>query len=618
MASFSSSSLSFLPSAINVSSSSTYSLSPIFSHPRRASRNTKPKRYHVSKMSCKAMHSDDDPGNPKNISQEKDQQLPHVLANRRNVVLGLGGLCSATAANPFAFAAPVSPPDLTTCGPPDLPSGAKPTNCCPPNSSKIIDFKFPSSNQPLRVRPAAHLVTADHLAKYKKATELMKALPADDPRSFTQQANVHCAYCDGAYHQVGFPDLDLQVHNSWLFFPFHRWYLYFHERILGSLIGDPSFTLPFWNWDSPAGMQIPAIYTDSASSLYDALRSAKHQPPTITDLDFNIDDDASSSNNDRRVVSSNLTIMYRQMVSNAKTPTLFLGSAYRAGDDPDPGAGSIENIPHGPVHLWTGDNTQPNYEDMGTFYSAARDPIFFCHHSNIDRMWSIWKTLGGNNKRRDISDPDWLNSGFLFYDENKNLVRVKIKDCLDTTKLGYVYQDVDIPWLKSKPTPSRKSSKPRKLALVPQLFGVGAAQAAETSSKTVKFPVVLESTVSTVVKRPKKGRSTKEKEEKEEVLVIEGIEFERNDAVKFDVFVNDEDDKVVRPDNTEFAGSFVSVPHTHKHKNKKVITYLRLGLSDLLEDLEAEDDDSVRVTLVPRYGKGLVTIRGIKIDLIAD
>ncbi|XP_028788765.1 polyphenol oxidase, chloroplastic-like [Neltuma alba] len=612
MASISSSSLSFL-SSINASSS-TSSLSP-FSHPR-SSRNTKPKPYHVSKFSCKAMHSDSE--NPKNISQE-DQQLFHVLANRRNVVLGaIGGLYGAAAANPFAFAAPVAPPDLTTCGPPDLPSGVEPTNCCPPVSSKIIDFKFPPS-KPLRVRPAAHLVTADQLAKYKKAIELMKALPSDDPRSFTQQANIHCAYCDGAYHQAGFPDLDLQVHNSWLFFPFHRWYLYFHERILGSLIEDPSFSLPFWNWDSPPGMQIPAIYTDSASSLYDALRSAKHQPPAITDLDFNIDDDSSTSQNSnkgRSVISSNLTIMYRQMVSNAKTPTLFFGSAYRAGDEPDPGAGSIENIPHGPVHLWTGDNTQPNYEDMGTFYSAGRDPIFFGHHSNVDRMWSIWKTLGG--KRRDISDPDWLNSGFLFYDENKNLVRVKVKDCLDARKLGYVYQDVELPWLKSKPTPRRRSSKAQKVALVPQLFGVGAAQAAETSSKSVKFPVVLESTVSTDVKRPKKGRSKKEKEEKEEVLVIEGIEFERNEAVKFDVFVNDEDDKVIRPDNSEFAGSFVSVPHTHKHKNKKIITNLRLGLTDLLEDLEAEDDDSVRVTLVPRYGKGRVTIRGIKIELIED
>ncbi|KAH1103156.1 hypothetical protein AAZX31_13G225400 [Glycine max] len=591
-------------SVVNNASSNSSTTPPSSLHPIsqfQSTKNRKPKRHHIPRTTCSENQNNPTP-NP------SEGELSHIVGHRRNVLLGLGGLCGAVTLNnnPFAFAAPISPPDLNTCGPPDTPAGANPTNCCPP-SSKIIDFKFPPSNQPLRVRPAAHLVNDEYLAKYKKALDLMKKLPSDDPRNFTQQANVHCAYCDGAYHQVGFPDLDLQIHNSWLFFPFHRWYLYFYEKILGSLINDPTFALPFWNWDAPDGMQLPSIYADPKSPLYDTLRNANHQPPTLVDLDFNLEDPISNGK-----ISNNLTIMYRQVVSNGKTPTLFLGNPYRAGDEPDPGFGSVENVPHGSVHLWTGDINQPNIEDMGTFYSAARDPIFFSHHSNIDRMWSIWKTLGG--KRKDFTDSDWLESGFLFYDENKNLVRVKVKDCLDERKLGYVYQDVDIPWLNSRPTPRR--SRVQKVALA-QNFGVGAARAAETS-RNVKFPLVLDSVVSTMVKRPNKSRSRKEKEEEEEVLVIEGIEFERNTPVKFDVFINDEDDKQIRPDNTEFAGSFVSVPHSHKHKNKDIITCLRLGLTDLLEELEAEDDDSVRVTLVPRYGKGRVKIRGIKIKLLAD
>ncbi|KAL2341925.1 hypothetical protein Fmac_009865 [Flemingia macrophylla] len=587
---------------VNLSSNSTTPLSsfrPVSQFQK--SRVRKPKRYNIPGVSCS--------GNQKNPTPNtgEGEELQHVVGHRRNVLLGLGGLCGAVTLNPFAFAAPVSPPDLTTCGPPDLPAGAQPTNCCPPSSTTIIDFKFPT-NQPLRVRPASHLVNNDYLSKYKKAVDLMKKLPKDDPRNFTQQANVHCAYCDGAYHQVGFPDLDLQIHNSWLFFPFHRWYLYFYERILGSLIDDPTFAIPYWNWDAPKGMQLPSIYADLKSPLYDPLRDAGHQPPTLVNLDFSFDDPGAPGD-----IPNNLSIMYRQVVSNGKTSTLFLGNAYRAGDEPDPGAGSLENVPHGPVHGWTGDRNQPNFENMGNFYSAARDPIFYSHHSNIDRIWCIWKTLGG--KRRDFTDPDWLESGFLFYDENKNLVRVKVKDCLDTRKLGYVYQDVDIPWFKSKPTPQR--TRAQKTTTVAQTFGVGAAHAAETSTN-VKFPLVLDSVVSTMVKRPKKSRSKKQKEEEEEVLVIEGIEFDRKIPVKFDVFINDEDDKLIRPDNTEFAGSFVSVPHSHKHKNQKIVTVLRLGLTDLLEDLDVEDDDSVRVTLVPRNGKGRVKIRGIKIELVAD
>ncbi|XP_027932992.1 polyphenol oxidase, chloroplastic-like [Vigna unguiculata] len=186
----------------------------------------------------------------------------------------------------------------------------------------------------------------------------------------------------------------------------------------------------------------------------------------------------------------------------------------------------MENIPHGPVHVWIGDHTQPNLEHMGSLYFAASDPIFYSHHANVDKMWTIWKTVGG--KRSDITNPDWFESGFILYDENKNLICVKVKDYLNTTKLGYVYQDIDVPWLGAKPIP-------RLQRAVVMSFGSGATLAAETS-KTTKFPMVLDSSVSTMVKRPKKSWKEREKE-KEEVLVIEGIEFERELGVKFDVYI---------------------------------------------------------------------------------
>ncbi|GAB4826922.1 hypothetical protein Ancab_033801 [Ancistrocladus abbreviatus] len=560
------------------------------------------------KISCKEARNDDQ--TPQTISTKEESPSLSKL-DRRDVLIGLGGLCGAGSLvvpnNPLAIAAPVSAPEVTKCGKAELPANASGLNCCPPATTKVGVFKPPPpSNAGLRVRPAAHLVDDQYLEKYKKALSLMKALPASDPRNFMQQANVHCAYCDGAYHQVGFPDLDLQVHNSWLFFPFHRYYLYFYEKILGKLIDDPTFAIPYWNWDSPAGMQMPAVFTGSDSVFYDPHRDPAHQPPTVIDLNY-AGEDIDATDDER--VSSNLSLMYRQMVSNAKNARLFLGSPYRAGDNPDPGAGSIENLPHGPVHIWSGDRSQPNLEDMGNFYSAARDPLFYAHHANIDRVWSIWKTLGG--KRNDPTDPDWLNTEFIFYDENANLVRVKVQDCLDTTNLGYVYQDVDLPWLNSRPT--SKKSKVKSLFSRPK-----SAHAAPTSTQTaptVDFPKALTSVIRTEVARPKKGRSKKEKEEEEEVLVI-GVELERDVFVKFDVFVNDEeDDPKHGPVRTEFAGSFVNVIHKHKHgkNNKKMKTKLRLGITDLLEDLGADDDESVVVTLVPRQGSDVVVITDVKI-----
>ncbi|KAE7995626.1 hypothetical protein FH972_000401 [Carpinus fangiana] len=114
------------------------------------------------------------------------------------------------------------------------------------------------------------------------------------------------------------------------------------------------------------------------------------------------------------------------------------------------------------------------------------------------------------------------------------------------------------------------------------------ALAAETSP-SVKFPVVLDKTISTVV--------------------IGGIEFDEKRRMTRK--------KYCGPNKSEFAGSFVNVPHKHKH-GKKLNTILRLGISDLLEDLDAEDDDTVVVTLVPRYGKGLPPLVGSRLSFFLE
>nr|XP_043626900.1 polyphenol oxidase, chloroplastic-like [Erigeron canadensis] len=581
------------------SSSSTYSSSFSFKSSQiPISRENRINRHAI--ISCKTLDDNNNNNHNENVNSNK--------VDRRNMLLGLGGLYGAAAtlgSDSLAFAKPIVAPDITKCGAADIPQGAKPMNCCPPSASKIIDFKIPPPSA-TRVRPAAHLVSKDYISKFNKAIELMKALPDDDPRSFKQQAAVHCAYCDGAYDQVGFPDLELQVHGSWLFLPFHRYYLYFFEKICGKLIDDPTFAIPFWNWDAPDGMKIPDIYTNKKSPLYDSFREARHQPPSIIDLDYNgVDENLSKS----KQVSTNLTIMYRQMVSSAKTASLFMGSPYRAGDEASPGGGSLESIPHGPVHIWTGDSTQPNGEDMGNFYSAGRDPLFYAHHANVDRMWSVWKTLEG--RHQDFTDTDWLDSSFLFYNENAEMVRVKVRDCVDSKNIGYVYQDVETPWLNSKPVPRVK----RVLSKIKKLGSARADDEHHLFAKDV-FPTTLyNKPIKVLVPRPKKSRSKKQKDQVEEILVIEGIEVKRDVFVKFDVLLNDEDEGTsATADKTEFAGSFVNVPHKHKH-GKSVKTKLRLGISELLDDLDADDDENVFVTLVPRNGGDEVSIKGIKIEL---
>ncbi|GJY45580.1 reverse transcriptase domain, reverse transcriptase zinc-binding domain protein [Tanacetum coccineum] len=71
------------------------------------------------------------------------------------------------------------------------------------------------------------------------------------------------------------PSIGKKVHNLWLFFPFHRWYLYFYKRILEKLINDDTFALPYWNWDDPVGgITIPDFFLLENSLAYDVYRDA--------------------------------------------------------------------------------------------------------------------------------------------------------------------------------------------------------------------------------------------------------------------------------------------------------------------------------------------------------
>ncbi|KAK4491673.1 hypothetical protein RD792_002439 [Penstemon davidsonii] len=188
----------------------------------------------------------------------------------------------------------------------------------------------------MRLRPAAHLADEAYIAKYNKATELMRGLPEDDPvASCNKPMSTTPIAMQGTINPVS--QTSRSKSTSWLFFPWHRYYIYFFEKIF-----------PFWNWDSPKGMTIPSMYTNTNSALYDMLRDKYHMPPAEVDFNY-MDTDSNISPNQQ--IKMNMKIMYRQMVLNGKTPQLFLGMPYRWGDEPNPGAGSFEMIPHNTVHF---------------------------------------------------------------------------------------------------------------------------------------------------------------------------------------------------------------------------------------------------------------------------
>ncbi|KAI7744334.1 hypothetical protein M8C21_024888 [Ambrosia artemisiifolia] len=574
---------------------------------------------HGFRVSC---NSGPDDQSDKKIILPESQKLVVPNVDRRNLLVGLGGLYTAANLSGVgaAIATPITAPDITSickdasAGIRNQEKAIRTRKCCPPSlGKKIKAFQFPTENS-VRKRWPAHAGTKKQVDDYRRAIQAMRDLPDDHPHSFVNQAKIHCAYCNGGYTQVdsGFPEIDIQIHNSWLFFPFHRWYLYFYERILGKLINEPNFALPYWKWDEPAGMPIAEMFLTETidgkpNSLYDVYRNANHIEEKLVDLDY---DGKDKDIPDYQQVQCNLATVYRDLVRNGGDTLSFFGGEYVAGDSPvgnsDPSVGSVESGSHTAVHRWVGDPTQPNSEDMGNFYSAGYDPSFYIHHANVDRMWKLWKDLRLPG-HVEPTDPDWLNASYVFYDENEDLVRVYNKDCVDLGKLKYNFIENSrevFPWRKSRPAQRRRSS---------QVATTGDVKTVDQ----VRFPVRLNEILKVKVKRPAVNRSDVEKENANEVLLIKGIRYDSGKFVKFDVFVNDKlkEGEFTTPCDPEYAGGFAQIPHSDM-RSMFMKSSARFGLTELLEDTNTDGEEYATVTLVPRVGCEDLTVGQIKIELV--
>ncbi|KAJ6707892.1 AUREUSIDIN SYNTHASE-LIKE [Salix viminalis] len=94
--------------------------------------------------------------------------------------------------------------------------------------------------------------------------------------------------------------------------------------------------------------------------------------------------------------------------------------------------------------------------------------------------------------------------------------------------------------------------------------------------------------------------------------------------VKFDVYVNVVNETIMNPRFREFAGTFVHIDpgviRVAREANLETLrkkTDLKLGISELLEDLEADGDDIIWVTSVSR-SKGCINaiVDGLRIEYI--
>ncbi|RBA13521.1 hypothetical protein FPRO05_02314 [Fusarium proliferatum] len=109
---------------------------------------------------------------------------------------------------------------------------------------------------------------------------------------------------------------------------------------------------------------------------------------------------------------------------------------------------------HGGGHLAIGGSLG----EMGDMYSSPGDPIFWLHHTNVDRLWDIWQRLDWPARKSDISGPDtqyaypydffgdkaYKNITLAYVMDFGNLLPdrryVTVEEAMDTRRLGYTYE----------------------------------------------------------------------------------------------------------------------------------------------------------------------------------
>jgi tyrosinase len=252
------------------------------------------------------------------------------------------------------------------------------------------------------------------LDSYRRGVEKMKAWSdqnAADPRGWVFQAAIHGSRTPGQF-------ANQCEHASWWFFPWHRAYLHFFERIVRKASGDPDFTLPYWDWNVNGRRALPDAFQDSSSPLYDRSRNR----------DINAGEPLPAPETD---------------AAAALAASSYLGSGpdLGFGGVPLPGRrkGLMERPPHDSVHVFISGN-------MGDPRTAALDPIFWLHHANVDRLWDVWLASGRSNPSDDAWKKNLIDGQpkpFVLFDENGQQIEVVTSDFIPGgSRLDYQYDNL--------------------------------------------------------------------------------------------------------------------------------------------------------------------------------
>lgn len=210
----------------------------------------------------------------------------------------------------------------------------------------------------------------------------------------------------------GFPEPGYCEHRNQLFLPWHRAYLYFFEQALQDVV--PGVTLPWWDWTE--SRDIPAAYADETvpgggrNPLFDApvvAAGGVRQP-------------------DWPERTTRPPERGETWLAGRGLPTADDLERVRGAANFDDVTFEIENV-HNAVHVWVGG-------EMANQQFAGWDPLFWAHHTMVDRLWALWQLEHpGDNPRA-----EHLPKGLNYFKD------MTVQQTLDFASLGYDYAATEV------------------------------------------------------------------------------------------------------------------------------------------------------------------------------
>lgn len=409
-------------------------------------------------------------------------------------------------------------------------------------------------------RPSIASLTPDQIAALQAGIQVMMSRPVTDPTSYRFQANIHGTE-DTATNMQETQSWNQCQHGSLYFLSWHRMYLYFFDRILraaAASAGYQNVVLPYWDWTDPAQRALPLPFRQPANSSNSLYIPPPGRPTDVDDGTFSL---LASAVDDSSALAD----------VDFETAGLY-GAGF---------TGDLEPQPHNVVHSDLGGL-------MGVVDTAARDPIFWLHHANIDRLWNKWIEEGGG--RTDPSDAAWLNTTFTFYDEAGHAVYLTGAEVVDTVgQLNYRYDD-------DPPAPG--------FIKFPIILTENALRGAEQRLALGPSPVVVRlpideqarEALTTLARQP--GRRV--------FLRIQDIRTEKPPGYHYAIYLNPPAEQKVNEQTPGFVGNlslFSMAPHRMPNgmampRQEMSVNY---DISRLVSELP-RDSKELSVVLVPQRG----------------